>query len=549
MELKRHVTPFGINGVGVRRAMKRLADKLSSLILVLPLVSCLGAFAAAQQPDADLVKKGEYLATAGDCYACHSKPGGQPYAGNRSIQTPFGIILSPNITPDKETGIGNWSDDQFYNALHNGIGKDGEYLYPVFPFDHFTKVTRADVMAIRAYLSTLKPVHEPKQPNELAFPFSVRESMAVWRTLFFKPGEFKPDPSKSPEINRGAYLVEGLAHCGACHTARNFMGAAITGDELRGASVQGWYAPNITSDSEGIGGWSDQDVATFLKSGAAPGHGVVIGPMAETVHDSLMKLSDADIHAIVSYLKSTRPEKNVQEASSSFGMTRTGEQIYLSYCASCHQLSGEGVKGKIPPLAENGSVTAAGPQNIIQPVLGGLIATENYGPMPSYAAALSDRDVAAVADYVRTKWGNGAKANTDPLLVAQTRKEMEVALGKGESADRCTAFNYDGARAVKEKLPEAVTQALSNLQYSYMAAQIPAIVKQARPAVQGASASDLTNGLTAAICPLVEKKPGLSVLEKRNILDQFAQLVYTQAAGGEISKRAAAGQRSPPKTP
>jgi len=525
--------------------MRRLADTLPSLILAIGLAGALGDGAMAQQPDSELIKKGEYLATAGDCYACHSKPGGEAFAGNRAIQTPFGTIYSHNITPDKETGIGNWTDDQFYDAMHNGIGDDGEYLYPVFPFDHYTKVTRDDVLAIKAYLFSLKPMHEVKKANNLAFPYNVRSALGVWRALFFQPGEFKPDPSKPADVNRGAYLVEGLAHCGACHTTRNFMGASITGDELRGASVQGWYAPNITSDADGIGKWSDQDLAAFLKNGAAPGHGVVIGPMAETVHDSLMKLSDDDIHAIVVYLKSTPPKKDIQEASSNFGMIRTGSQIYLFYC----KLNGEGVSGKIPPLAQNGSVIAAGPQNIIQVVLGGLIADDNYGPMPSYSAALTDQDVAAVADYIRSKWGNGAATNTDPILVAQIRQEMESQLATGESGDRCTAFSYGNAKQVAEKLPEPVKQGLSKIDYDIMAAQVPGLVGQTRAARASASASDITNGLTAAFCHYVEKKEGLSVLQKRNILDQFAQLVYTQASGGNISKGAkAVTQPKPPVT-
>jgi mono/diheme cytochrome c family protein len=527
--------------------MTRLAGKLSPLLFACILAG--GGQAAAQQADQDLIKKGEYLATLGDCAACHTKPGGEPFAGNRAIQTPFGAILSQNITPDKEFGIGNWTDDQFYNALHNGIGDDGEYLYPVFPFDHYTKVSREDVLAIKAYLlASVKPVHEAKQPNNLSFPYSVRSAMAVWRTLFFKPGEFKPDPSKSAEINRGAYLVEGLAHCGACHTTRNMLGAEITGDQLRGAAVQGWYAPNITSGPEGIGSWSDEELAAFLKTGATPKQGVAVGPMAETVHESLVKWKDEDIHAVVAYLKSTPAKNNVTEASSSFGMTRTGEQVYLSYCASCHQMNGEGVSGKIPPLAENGSVTASGPQNVVHAVLGGLIASGNYGPMPSYADALSDRDIAAVSDYVRTRWGNRAQANTDPDLVAQTRKEMQAELGTGESGDRCAAFNYDGARAFAEKLPDPVRQALATLEYTTMARQIPQIVEQARTASPGVSAADLTNGLTATLCPTVEAKAGLSLAGKRNVLDQFAQLVYTQAAGGNIGRDAKAAPPNPAKT-
>ena len=222
--------------------MRRLTGTSLCAAMVLSLAAFTAIPAQAQTNDG-LVKKGAYLATAGDCYACHTKPGGQPFAGGRAIQTPFGNIVSPNITPDKEYGIGNWSDDQFYDALHNGIGEGGEYLYPVFPFDHFTKVTRDDVLAIKAYLLSLQPVHQPNEPNSLAFPYNIRSAMAVWRELYFKPGEFKPDPSKSPEINRGAYLVEGLAHCGACHTTRSFLGGPLQGYALEGASSRAGTRP------------------------------------------------------------------------------------------------------------------------------------------------------------------------------------------------------------------------------------------------------------------------------------------------------------------
>jgi mono/diheme cytochrome c family protein len=529
--------------------MRRLTGKITSAAMILSLVSLTAAIPAEAQSNDDRVKRGAYLATAGDCYACHTKPGGQPFAGGRSIQTPFGNIVSPNITPDKEYGIGNWTDDQFYNALHNGIGDGGEYLYPVFPFDHYTKVTRDDVLAIKAYLFSLTPIHQANEPNSLAFPYNIRSAMAVWRELYFKPGEFKPDPSKSAEVNRGAYLVEGLAHCGACHTTRSFLGGPLQGYALEGASVQGWYAPNITSSPDGIGGWSDQDLAAFLKTGAAPKHGVVIGPMAETVHDSLMRLTDEDIHAIVAYLKSTPPKPNVQQAGATgFGMTRAGADLYLSYCASCHQLNGEGVSGKIPPLAQNGSVTAEGPQNIIEVVLGGLIANANYGPMPSFAASLSDQDVSAIADYVRTRWGNHAPANTDPFLVARTRHQMQVALVSGESGNRCEAFSEGGAGQVAAKLPDAIKQTLGKLDYDSMAIKMPEIAQQAKAAIQGASISDLTNGLTAAFCPVVESREGMSVLTKRNMLDQFAQLAYTQLSGGTVSRGAKAGQQQGPVT-
>ena len=207
-----------------------------------------------QAADDALIKKGEYLMRAGDCIACHTAPGGTPFAGGLYMPTPFGSISTPNITPDKDTGIGTWSDDQFYHAVHDGIGHKGEYLYPVFPFPWYTKVTRDDVMAIKAYLFSLKPEHAPRKPLQLAFPFSIRTALLTWRTAFFKAETFKPDPSASAQVNRGAYLVEGLGHCGECHNHNNVLGASDWSGKLEGGEIDGWYAPNITSNGkEGVG--------------------------------------------------------------------------------------------------------------------------------------------------------------------------------------------------------------------------------------------------------------------------------------------------------
>jgi len=232
-------------------------------------------------------KNGEYLALAGDCISCHTAPGGKPYAGGLKMQTPFGFLLSPNITPDVETGIGSWSKDDFARALHDGINKKGQDLYPAMPFTSYTKVTRADVDAIYDYLRTLKPVSNAVKVNQLDFPFNIRTSMMVWRELFFKRGFFKPDPKQSVTWNRGAYLVEGLEHCSACHSPRNIMGAIKPSKEFTGAVIDGWYALNLTSNSiVGLGSWSTQEIANYLKTGKNPGKTTALGPMEEVVHNS-----------------------------------------------------------------------------------------------------------------------------------------------------------------------------------------------------------------------------------------------------------------------
>ena len=280
------------------------------------------------------------------------------------MPTPFGQISTPNLTPDKATGIGDWSDDDFYRALHEGIDRHNEYLYPVFPFPWFTKVTREDVLDIKAYLFSLPPEHAQRKPLKLGFPFNIRQGLLAWRTAFFKPGTFVPDPKQSEEINRGAYLVEGLGHCGECHNRDNIFGASNWSGKLEGGEIEGWYAPNITSDGhEGIGSWSSDQIVTFLKTGAAPTAGVALGPMQETIEASLRHLSDADLHAIAAYLKSVTGRETYKPAGAQAAGC-DGAQTYLSYCASCHQLDGRGVPGIIPALAGNGAVKAQGPENV-----------------------------------------------------------------------------------------------------------------------------------------------------------------------------------------
>jgi mono/diheme cytochrome c family protein len=308
-----------------------------------------GALAA---DDPGLVSRGEYLARAGDCMACHTATGGPFFAGGDALNSPFGAIYAPNITPDKATGIGNWSEDDFYRALHEGKGWHGEYLYPAFPYPWFTKVTREDVKAIKAYLDTVKPVDQKSRQDKLIFPFDIRLGVAGWDAAFLKAGEFKPDPAKSKEWNRGAYLVEGLGHCGDCHTPKGPAQEPIDSKAFSGGSLDKWYAPNITSDkAQGIGGWSDEDLVKYLKTGSAPGRGTAAGPMAQTIRDSLSYLTDEDLHAVVVYLKATPPiAADETRTAGAGGPHASGEAVYLTHCAYCHQADGKGRPGAVPAL-------------------------------------------------------------------------------------------------------------------------------------------------------------------------------------------------------
>src|SRR5215470_540242 len=282
----------------------------SRILLPLAVALLASSAAQAQQQSAsgggNIFKRGEYLARAGDCIACHTAPEGRTFAGGRAMPTPFGTLYSSNITPDPETGIGKWSVDDFYKTMHEGRFPDGGLIYPAMPFASYTKVTRADSDAIFAYLKSIPPVDQKNRPHDLRFPYDNRQLILGWRTLFFTEGEFKPDPSKSAEWNRGAYLVEGLGHCGMCHSPINALGGTSQSDAFKGGLIpmQNWYAPSLTSNREaGLGEWSLKDITDLLKNGVSA-RGVVYGPMAEVVHNSLQYLTDEDTQAMAIYLKS-----------------------------------------------------------------------------------------------------------------------------------------------------------------------------------------------------------------------------------------------------
>jgi mono/diheme cytochrome c family protein len=368
------------------------------------------------------VARGEYLARAGNCIACHTVRGGTPYAGGRTIATPFGNIFSSNITPDIATGIGSWTADDFWRALHNGKSKDGSFLYPAFPYPNYTKVTRSDSDAMFAYFKALPPVHRPNQAHQLRFPFNQRILLAGWRALYFRPGVYRPETGQTFAWNRGAYLVQGLGHCNACHTNRNVLGATQTTADLAGGviPVLNWYAPSLTSDAEaGLGEWQTQHVADLLKTGISA-RGAAFGPMAEVVRESLQYLSDDDISAIAGYLKSlpqtdppskTRPAPlSPQEADS---MLKLGAVLYEKHCVECHRPNGEGAAPAYPPLAGNRSITTQPAVNSIRMVLnGGYPPSTSGNPrpygMPPFGPSMSDNEVAAVVSYIRNSWGSRA---------------------------------------------------------------------------------------------------------------------------------------------
>jgi mono/diheme cytochrome c family protein len=376
------------------------------------------------------IERGRYLMVVGDCSSCHTVPGGEPFAGGRSIETPFGVVVGANITPDRETGIGAWSDAMFLSALREGKGHRGEFLYPAMPYPYYTKVTERDGLDIRAYLNTVKPVHNPVVSNKLPFPFDVREEMAGWNALYFTSGEFKPDSAKSAEWNRGAYLVEGLGHCGACHTPKTALGGDDLAHAFHGYRLQGWFAPNITDDKEsGVGGWSIDDIAAYLKSG----HNAIsasTGIMGEEISLSSSQMTDVDLKAIATYLKSLPGQTTSPPAplSPSEPAMAAGGAIYADECSACHGMGGKGVPYLFPSLAASPNVRSADPTSLIRVLLEGARSVATPGEptspgMPSFAWKLTDEEAAAVLTYIRNSWGSSAPA-IDARQVGEERASM-----------------------------------------------------------------------------------------------------------------------------
>lgn len=378
----------------------------------------------AQAPlDAARIVKGQYLARAGDCIACHTIPGEKLFSGNRPMPTPFGTLYSPNITSDPRYGIGKWSADDFYATMHAGRMPDGGLIYPAMPFGSYTKVTREDCDAIFAYLRSVAPVPQQNRPQNLRFPFDNRILILGWRTMFFTEGTFQPDTTKSADWNRGAYLVEGLGHCGMCHTPINKLGGNSESKAFQGGLIpmQDWYAPSLTSNREtGLGDWSLQDVESYLHKGVSA-RGAVYGPMSEVVYNSLQYLTDEDISAIALYLRSLAqrndpaaevPTVSVEENSL---LMQLGAKVYSEQCAICHGAKGRGEPTRYPPLAANQSIEMESAVNPIRMVLNGGFPPGTPGNpmpygMPPFAQSLSNDEVAAVVTYIRASWGNHGTA-------------------------------------------------------------------------------------------------------------------------------------------
>jgi mono/diheme cytochrome c family protein len=379
-------------------------------------------------PPNEQVVRGKYLAILGDCASCHTSKDGAAYAGGRGLDSGFGIIYSANLTPDRETGIGNWSADQFYRAMHKGIAADDSHLYPAFPYPYFTHMTRADDDAIYAYLQTIPAVHAKPPPNKLPFPLNVRGVMAIWNALYFSEGEYKPDPTKSAEWNRGAYIVTGPGHCGGCHTPKNFLMADENDRALSGNVIDNWYAADLSGEPRaGLASWTAADIEEYLKSGRNA-RATASGSMQEVIGLSTSRMEGADRAAIAAYLKGLPPSPAPRPPAPNPAAMRAGEAIFVDTCAACHLSQGSGQPRFFPPLAGGTTVQSRDATTVLHIILQGsysLATADKPTPlaMPAFAWKLDDQQIADVATYIRNSWGNRA-SQVDAADVRKLRGDL-----------------------------------------------------------------------------------------------------------------------------
>ncbi|OCW56677.1 cytochrome c [Hoeflea olei] len=431
----------------------------SLCVLVLGLTAPAPAATGGDPAASGVSEDGRYLSIAAGCAACHTAPGGKPYAGGTVLSTPFGKLAAPNITPDPETGIGGWTRDDFEAALRQGRGKDGMPLYPAMPYTHYTGMTDADIDGLWSYVKSLTPVTNKVEVNRLPFPFDIRASLYLWQTLYFEPGRFEPDPAKSEEWNRGAYLTHALGHCGACHTPRDALGGPLKDHEFEGARIEEWYAPDISNRPGSVIADWDVDTLKARLDGTDGGNHAMVGSMRDVAKE-LKQMSDADLHAIATYLKDqpARPEQSPAPAVAEAEIGAGTAELYQSKCQACHGADGRGTPGIAASLVGAGAVLADKPHNVISVLLEGIGPEGTYGVMPSFRP-LSDTDIARLANYVRSSWGNDAPATAGPDLVHALRRvtDSDPAALKAAYCPNVEAGKADAA--LRARLAELATHA------------------------------------------------------------------------------------------
>jgi mono/diheme cytochrome c family protein len=509
-----------------------LTGALGAAVLI---ASGVGMATAEPASDPGMIARGRYLAKAADCMPCHTSASGKSYAGGLKMNTPFGAIYSPNITPDRDTGIGAWTFDEFKQAVHSGIRADGKYLYPAMPFDAFTGISEDDLKALWAYFRSVAPVKQRNRENELSFPFNIRLGMLAWRMLFFREQWFVPEAGKSAQWNRGAYLVEALGHCGDCHTPRNFMGATKASRRFEGATIDQWYAPNITAEALAkTNGWDKSQLIAFLKSGAA-NNSTVLGPMQEVVHDSLSFLTPGDLDAMAGYLLGLSNEKDAPAPVAqrlSPRSERLAAKLYADICANCHRANGEGIAGSIPPLAGNPAVIAAKPFDVLSVVLQGIPARAELPAMPSFAGSLNDGDVANLTNYVRTSWGNKGAPNATRALVATWRATLSLPVYASDAARRfdCPDVGQGGDASLDPKMIAVLGGEMAQRSVAYAS-----VIDSYKAAHPDAGMADVVNNLVAAYCPVIARR-AISDQAKSMALKQFALTITSYLSNQSVAE-------------
>ncbi len=503
----------------------RILVLLSSMLTGVLALDSAARSAASSAPSGDanaaLIARGKYVAIEADCASCHSAPGGKPFAGGYPLKSPLGIIYGPNITTDRKTGIGGWTKAEFEKALRLGVSKDGSYLYPAMPYQDYTQMTAADMDALWAYMRTIPAVDYTPPKNTLSFPFTVRSGLAVWQSLYFKPGPFVPDPHQDAKWNRGKYLVDVMGHCSQCHTPRNIAQGFENQHALGGAQIEGWYAPDISGDADSaIHKYSVDQLATFLKSGVTPNNSRAVGPMQETVHDSLSKMNTADLRDIAIYLEA-QPAIQPESATKvrwADDRGAAGREVYANNCSGCHQANGKGIAGSVPALAGDGAVTAREPYNVIMALLEGFAPHGSYGAMASFADHLSDDQIADVTNYVRTAWGNDATPNATPWGVS-TWRHREAGAAKNESHQMlCPELASDIVQPALQEGPATLKRAASDT------ATLTKVIDDYRTARPKTSTAQMVEALSTAYCRAVGQENLSEALMSARVAD-FAQAV------------------------
>ena len=375
-------------------------------LLALGLVAFGHRLASAEPFDRERVAKGADLAAIGNCSTCHTSPGGKPFAGGRAIVTPFGTIYSTNITPDAETGIGRWNESDFRRAMHEGVDRDDRDLYPAFPYDHFSRVSDADIAALYAFVMTRDPVRAAVPSNRLRFPMSVRGSIKLWKAAYFRPEAYRPDPSQSADWNRGAYLVQGLAHCGACHTPRNALGAERTDRAFEGGDAEGWHATSLAQSSPAPVRWTADELYAYLRNGLDRQHGTAAGPMVDVTHN-LAGVPESEVRSIAVYVASQMPQERAPvPARGQQAASAEGEAIFVGACAVCHGAVPAAFSSASVPLDLVTSLNEPDARNAIHVIMEGL-RPEGVEPgawMPGFAGELTDTQIVALVDYLRARF-------------------------------------------------------------------------------------------------------------------------------------------------